>query len=111
MHDQSTIERAVMRRVHRIRILRPLFSGFTASCVLLAGALFGIGREVWVAHVFQNAPSDFIHLPNFYFAAFNHTRLVVQALTLVTLASLAYLAREIARSLSFIFLKLGHRVS
>jgi len=99
----TDIEKNVMRRVRVIRILRPVFSGFTVGCLVLVVALWGIGREVWVAQVFRNAPADFLSLPNFYLSAFNHTRLIVQALTILTLASVIYLARETARALSSIF--------
>ncbi|MHB1769520.1 MAG: hypothetical protein ACYCPH_00310 [Minisyncoccota bacterium] len=103
MNNRSPIERVVMRRVHRIRVLRPLISRGTLAALVLVIALWGIGREVWVARVFENAPRNTALLPQFYIAAFDHTRLIVQALTLLTLASLIYLARETARALSFVF--------
>jgi hypothetical protein len=97
MNNQSNIERVVMRRVHIIRVLRLIVSNGALAALVCTIALWGIGREVWVARVFQNAPSNLANLPNFYLAAFGHTHLIVQALTLLTLASLVYLAREIAR--------------
>lgn len=99
MNNKSNIEHIVMRRVHIIRVLRPLISLETLAVLALAAALWGIGSEVWVAQVFQNAPADFINLPNFYVAAFSHTHIVVQALSVLTLISLVYLARETARSI------------
>jgi hypothetical protein len=60
-------------------------------------ALWGIGREVWVARVFANGPQDFIGHAFYLTYAFEHTRLVVQSLTLLTLASVIYIAREIGR--------------
>jgi len=101
MSNPSNIERVVMRRVHTIRILRSVFSGFTVGCLVLAVALLGIGREVWVAHVFQNAPTSggVLAIGRFYLAAFENTRFLVQALALTTLATLIYLARETARNL------------
>lgn len=104
MNNSSSIERIVMRRVHLIRILRVVVSGATASCLLLLIALYGIGREVWVAHVFQNAPHHISDVPRFYVAAFNHTRLTVQVLSVLCLASFIYLAREASRSVSSIFI-------
>ena len=100
MNNQSNIERIVMRRVYIIRVFRPFISLETLAVLALAAALWGIGSEVWVAQVFQNAPADFINLPNFYVAAFSHTHIVVQALLVLTLISLVYLARETARSIS-----------
>ena len=98
--DQTDIERIVMRRVRLIRVLRLVIS--TAVLALLTGiaALWGVGREVWVARVFQNAPTDFVQLPNFFLAAFVHTRLIVQVLAVLTLASIVYLVAEITRLLS-----------
>ena len=108
MNDQSPIERVVMRRVRRIRALRPIVSSGALAVLVCTGALWGIGREVWVARVLQNAPHNVTMLPQFYIAAFDHTRLIVQALTLLTLASLIYLARETARGLSLAFATLKH---
>ena len=97
MDNQSPIERAVMRRIHIIRILWLVISTGTLAVLTLILALWGIGREVWVARVFQNAPTDFIHIPNFFIAAFGHTRLVVQVLALLTFASFIYLAQKTVR--------------
>ncbi|MFA5998340.1 MAG: hypothetical protein WC814_03080 [Candidatus Paceibacterota bacterium] len=103
MTKQSNIERIVMRRVRLIRILGLIISTAVFAVLTFTVALWGIGREVWVARVFQNAPADFAHLPNFFFAAFLHTGFIVQVLTLLTLASFIFLARETLRVLSSIF--------
>ena len=97
MNDQSSIERIVMRRVHLIRVLKLIISTVVLAVLTFIAALWGIGREVWVARVFENAPPNLDDLPNFYIAAFTHTTLIVQALTLLTLASIIYLAVEIMR--------------
>lgn len=102
MDNQSTIERIVMRRVHLIRVLRFVISSGSLSLLVSTLALWGIGREVWVARVLQNAPASILDLPRFYFAAFGHAHLVVQALTLLVLASLCYLAYEVSRAVAFI---------
>ena len=91
------MERIVMRRVRIIRILGLLLSTAVLSVLTLVATLLGIGREVWVARVFQNAPADILHLPNFFGAAFMHTHVIVQALVVFTLASLVFLVREIVR--------------
>lgn len=101
MIDQSNTERIVMQRVHLIRALRFAISGSVFSMLISAIALWGIGREVWVARVLQNAPGNPINSLHFYLIAFGHTRLIVQGLILLTLASLLFLAREIARALAF----------
>ena len=100
MNDQSNIERAVMRRVHIIRILWLILSTVTLAIITLLFALWGIGKEVWVAKVFQNAPDDFTHLPNFFVSAFGHTRFVVQILAILTFTSFIYLVRATTRAIS-----------
>lgn len=104
MNNPSHIERIVMRRVHTIRTFRPIISLETLAALALVLALWGIGREVWVAQVFQNAPADLVRLPNFYLTAFSHTRIAVQLLSALTLVSVIYLARETARSISALFI-------
>jgi hypothetical protein len=101
MNDsRSNIERIVMQRVHLIRALRFAISGGVFSTLVSAFALLGIGREVWVARVLHNAPAVLSGLPQFYFEAFLHTRFVVQALVVLTLASLIYVAYEVARAVA-----------
>lgn len=99
MNNQSSIERAVMRRIHLIRILGLIISTTALAVLTLILALWGIGKEVWVARVFQNAPADFANLPNFFISAFGNTRLVVQILAILTFASFVYLARATARAI------------
>ncbi len=100
MTNPSPIEQTVMSRVRAIHTLRPVISLGTLSVLVLVFALWEIGREVWVARVLENAPHTFIQTPQFYLAAFTHTRFVVQALSLTTLAALLLLAREVARFIS-----------
>ena len=97
--EQTDIERAVMRRIRLIRILGLVISAGTLAILTLILALWGIGEEVWVARVFQNAPADFRHLPDFFISALGHTRLIVQALALLTFASSVYLARAAVRAI------------
>jgi len=96
---ETNIERIVMRRVRIIRILGLIISTGVFAGLALVATLWGIGREVWVARVFENAPHDFISLLRFYVDAFLNTRVLVQTLVLATLASLTFLAREIIRLL------------
>ena len=100
MTEPTSIERIVMRRVHRIRILRAVFSSGTAAALVCVLALWGIGREVWVAKVFANGPQDFLGHTRYLAYAFGHTRVVVQALTLATFAAVLTLARAAAQTLS-----------
>ena len=100
MIKESNIERIVMQRVHLINALRFAVSSSVLSMFVSALALWGIGREIWVAHVLQNAPANPLDVLQFYLAAFVHTRLVVQVLILLALASLLYLIREIYKALA-----------
>ncbi|MDO8593878.1 MAG: hypothetical protein Q7R59_03205 [bacterium] len=102
MTEQSNIERIVMQRVHLIRALRFAISSGALSMLISLLALWGIGREVWVGRILQNAPTELFDLPRFYFSAFMHTHLLVQVLILLTFAALLFVAREIARALAFI---------
>ena len=101
--NESNIERAVMRRVHLIRILGLVISTGMLAMLTFVLALWGIGKEVWVARVLENAPTDFSHLPSFFFVAFSHTSFLVQVLIILTLISLLFLIRELARALSSFF--------
>lgn len=100
MNDiQTNIEKVVMRRIRLIRILGLIISTVTLAVLALVFALWGIGKEVWVARVFQNAPADFVNLPNFFISAFGNTRLIVQILAILTFASFVYLARATLRAI------------
>ena len=105
MTNPSNIEQTVMRRVRTAHRLRPFFSMGAVAFVVAVLALYGIGREVWVARVFENSPQDLFGRFLYLVYAFEHTRLVVQALVAVTLTSTVYLARlaaeKISRALSF----------
>ena len=95
----SDIEKNVMRRVRIIHTVRPLVSASALALLVLVLALYGIGREVWVAKVFSNGPQGFAGHVEYLGYAFTHTRFTVQALSLLCLASVLYLARETARLL------------
>ena len=101
-NDRTNIERIVMQRVHLIRALRFAISSGVLSTLVSLLALWGIGREVWVARVLQNAPANPVDLLRFYIEAFLHARLVVQVLILLTLAAFLFVAREISRALAFV---------
>lgn len=100
MNNQSNIERVVMQRVHLIRALRVALSSGVLSTLVSVLALFGIGREVWVVRILQNAPVSLLNIPQFYFSAFVHTHFIVQALIVLMLASLLYVAYEVARAVA-----------
>lgn len=103
MNNPSDLERVVMRRVRLIRIFGLIISTTVLATLTLVATLWGIGREVWVARVFQNAPADILHLPNFFIAAFMHTRFIIQALAVLTFVSLVFLIRETVRLVASVF--------
>ena len=96
---ESQIKQNVMRRVHTIRTLRPFTSGIALAFVLLGVSLFTIGRFVFVAQVFRNMPAieDVGAVIRFFVGAFAHTDLIVQVLTLFTVASILWMLRDIGR--------------
>ena len=100
-HNNSYIQTNVMRRVHIIHALQPLLTMTAFSVVLFLLAGWGIGREVWVARVFQNMPSpvDVGAVVRFYLAAFINTRFIVQALSLITIATFIWITVSIVRTL------------
>lgn len=100
---ESSIQRNVMRRVRTIHAVRPLTSTTALSTVFLLGALWGIGRQVWVAQVFQNMPSlaDVGAVGRFAVAAFLHTEFIVQALTVLAVFAAVWLVRDGVRSLRY----------
>lgn len=102
MTNQSEIERIVMQRVHLIRALKFAISGGVFSTIVSLFGLWGIGREVWVGRVLQNAPGNILNLPSFYLAAFEHTRSIVQMLIVLTIAALVFVVREVVRALAFV---------
>lgn len=105
MANPSDIELVVMRRVRLIRILTLIISTVTLVAITAVVALWGIGREVWVARVFENMPSvaNENAFFTFWLTAFTHTRLIVQVLTVLTGVSLLFLVREIARFIASFF--------
>ncbi len=105
MNPETNIERVVMRRVRLIRILALIISTAMFAVLTTIVALWGIGREVWVANVVENMPSmsNIGALLNFWVSAFLNTHLIVQALTILTFISLLFLAREVARFLVSFF--------
>lgn len=100
----NSISHTVMRRVrmiHAFRTLAPLVGG--AGVFLIA--VWGIGREVWVAKVFENMPtlSDVPAVLSFYARAFLATDLFVQLLSILAAGALIALARSFARMVPYVF--------
>lgn len=95
MIPNTTISRTVMRRVHVIHGMR-VSAPIVAASFLFVLALWGIGREVWVAKVFENMPS-YANLPgvlSFFSNAFLHTEIAVQVLSILALGAFVWLAQR-----------------
>lgn len=99
--NQSKIHTNVMRRVHTIHVLRPLMTTTALSTLAFLLALWGIGRQVWVAQVLNNMPSlaDGAAVMRFMLAAFAHTEFLVQALIVLALAAVLWLVSDAVKNL------------
>lgn len=97
----SSISHTVMRRVRVAHTLRPFVSGTALAVFFLLLAVWGIGREVWVAHVFTNleAMPSLASAVHFVVSAFVSTRFVVQALSVLALGAFVWIVRDTARNL------------
>ncbi|MDB5245525.1 MAG: hypothetical protein JWN90_630 [Parcubacteria group bacterium] len=98
-----------MRRVHAVHTMR-LIGRVGLSLVVFSGSLYAIGREVWVARIFQNMPSlaDFRGVLSFFFSAFRETHTVVQLTLLLSFVATLWLAGEIASALRVDTLRLAY---
>ena len=97
MTPNSSISSTVMRRVRIMHATRTFAPVFVAS-ILFMLAVWEIGREVWVAKVFENMPS-FANVPavlNFIGNAFVNTEVAVQVFSILALGALVWLARSFA---------------
>lgn len=99
----SNIHNTVMCRVRTIHTVRPLVSTTAFSALFFLGALWGIGRQVWVARVFENMSfaTDPAAFSQFLVSAFAQTEFVVQALTLVALAAAVFIVFDGMRNLRY----------
>ncbi len=97
----SRIKSNVLRRARFIRTARPLLSGTVLGSVATVLALYAIGREVWVARILENVPvqSGMVATARFFESAFLNTSFVVQALSLVLVFGMLWVARDTARNI------------
>jgi hypothetical protein len=97
--NTSRVRAIVMRRVHTIHFLQSPVTTVVFAGILFILTAWGIGREVWVAHVLHNMPSltDWDAVLRFYLAAFMDTRFIVQALSIVALGAFVWLVVNIIR--------------
>ena len=97
MTKNPSLSRIVMHRVRTIHRVRRYAAPVSAASVSVL-ALWGIGREVWVAKVFENvqAVASTEAAARYIASAFIHTDLVVQLLFILVVASIVWLASELA---------------
>ncbi len=92
----SHIESVVMRRVRTVHALRTITAPLVGSALIFLLALWGVGREVWVARVFQNmpapTPAHFLAFAQFFSEAFLNTRFTVQVLLVLAFGGAIWLA-------------------
>lgn len=105
----SFVHQNVMRRVRTIHALKSVASSATASMLLFVGSLYVIGREVWVAHVWENMPdiANISAFARFFTYAFTHTQFSVQLFILLTVFAGVWFLREMARAFIFTPLRLA----
>lgn len=96
--SNSRIQKVVLRRARTISRIRPLFSGAALGVVAIIASLYVISREVWVARVLENMPSpaNLAAFFRFFEVAFLNTSFAVQVLTLLMVAGMYWVARDIA---------------
>lgn len=101
----SEIKRKVMMRIYIAYVLRPIISTGTVSALVFIAALWGIGREVWVARVFNNMPqlTHVAALTQFWTYAFLHTHFIVQALVVMSIIATVYFARSVSKVITSTF--------
>ncbi|HQU07507.1 MAG: hypothetical protein B7X04_00270 [Parcubacteria group bacterium 21-54-25] len=95
----SLVKKRIMRRIQIIHAFQSLVSGEALATALFAVSFVGIAHEVALAHVFANMPniSHLYAFDQFWLLAFEHTRRIVQALTIMAVGSALVLARAMAR--------------
>ncbi|HEY4504731.1 MAG TPA: hypothetical protein VJI73_03085 [Candidatus Paceibacterota bacterium] len=78
------LRRKVMRRVYMVSYIRRALSPVALKVYAVAFLLYGIGRQVFVAKVLDNAPglASPLESLNFFTKAFIGTEILVQALVL-----------------------------
>lgn len=96
----SSLKIRVMQRVRVIHMLRPVLSSTVLAALLFLVALWGVGQEVFVAHVFANMPPlvNVAAVTRFFVSAFVNTRFVVQAFSIVALGAFIWLVRDLVRT-------------
>ena len=99
--DNSTLNQKIMRRVYTLYLMRKVFNPTAFRLYAFVISIIAIASFVSISNVLANIPTD--SLVSFYTFSMNAvlgTELVVQLLILAMLASLFWIARDIAYLLS-----------
>ena len=100
MSMQSKIEQQVMASVGIVYAVRQLVSATALKLYVCAFSLYGIGRLVWVSHVFENwANVGFQGTLQFVASAVLNTHLSVQLTLMVLIVAAFSLFLNFTRSL------------
>ena len=89
-----------MSRVRAIHFMQSPVTTIASAGVLFILAMWGIGREVWVARVLRNMPPpmDVAAFLRFYFSAFIDTRFIVQVLLVLAIMAFCALLLNLVRA-------------
>jgi len=100
----SQLKNEVMLRVRFIHLMKRAIQPFALKAMVAVAALFAVGRMVFVAKVFENAPSisEVSEFSAFFFRAFTNTEFAVQAVILAVTIAGVWAIRDIARTVSMV---------
>ena len=98
------IKSEIMLRVRFLYVLKKMARPFALEVGMLAVVLFGVGRLVFVAKVFENAPdvSRVYDFAMFFVRAFANTETLVQVLVLGTVCAVIFALKDFARTVSLL---------
>ena len=107
----SQLKKEIMLRVRFVHLVKRALQPFAIKMVVAVAALFAVGRMVFVAKVFENAPSvsQVSEFSTFFVRAFTHTEFAVQAVILAITIAVVLALRDVAKTISMVReLKLVH---
>jgi len=95
-----SIKKNIMLRVRFIHLIKRVAQPLAVKTVLFAAALYFVGRLVFVAKVFENAPAalDLQAFTAFFARAFLNTEFMVQAMLLAAVVFAIWAIRDVAKT-------------
>ena len=99
--NNSLLKQETMMRVRFIHLVKRAVRPFAIETIIAAAALFEVGRLVFVARVFQNAPSvaRFQEVALFFGRAFAHTHPIVQLMVAAALVAVVLAFKDMVKTL------------